>query len=124
MPMASVGVLGPRVKSGLTLRGSEEIHLVVMRGGRDHLHALAKEGAEARPRLHHRIPIGGLLVSAPVDAAEIVGDREMRGSGEVGQAQHGRSEEHTSELQSLMRTSYAVFCLKKKRKYKPTTTEY
>src|SRR3546814_8553976 len=27
---------------------------------------------------------------------------------------HWRSEEHTSELQSLMRTSYAVFCLKKK----------
>src|SRR3546814_2029489 len=33
----------------------------------------------------------------------------------------GRSEEHTSELQSLMRISYAVFCLKKKRK---TQTEY
>src|SRR3546814_6963674 len=31
----------------------------------------------------------------------------------------GRSEEHTSELQSLMRISYAVFCLKKKKK---TTT--
>src|SRR3546814_8839173 len=32
-------------------------------------------------------------------------------------ADHGepRSEEHTSELQSLMRTSYAVFCLKKKK---------
>src|SRR3546814_3891542 len=29
--------------------------------------------------------------------------------------QHGRSEEHTSELQSLMRISYAVFCLKKKK---------
>src|SRR3546814_2680164 len=29
-----------------------------------------------------------------------------------------RSEEHTSELQSLMRISYAVFCLKKKRPYK------
>src|SRR3546814_3193278 len=28
---------------------------------------------------------------------------------------HQRSEEHTSELQSLMRISYAVFCLKKKR---------
>src|SRR3546814_2746735 len=28
-----------------------------------------------------------------------------------------RSEEHTSELQSLMRTSYAVFCLKKKKSY-------
>src|SRR3546814_8321357 len=39
---------------------------------------------------------------------------------------HVRSEEHTSELQSLMRISYAVFCLKKKRKEqldieKPTT---
>src|SRR3546814_9693065 len=30
-----------------------------------------------------------------------------------------RSEEHTSELQSLMRNSYAVFCLKKKKKHKP-----
>src|SRR3546814_7816724 len=30
----------------------------------------------------------------------------------------GRSEEHTSELQSLMRISYAVFCLKKKKKNK------
>src|SRR3546814_1491359 len=29
-----------------------------------------------------------------------------------------RSEEHTSELQSLMRISYAVFCLKKKNKYR------
>src|SRR3546814_3235035 len=30
-----------------------------------------------------------------------------------------RSEEHTSELQSLMRISYAVFCLKKKKNLKP-----
>src|SRR3546814_3724782 len=36
-----------------------------------------------------------------------------------GLAEHrGRSEEHTSELQSLMRISYAVFCLKKKKKKK------
>src|SRR3546814_5795017 len=34
-----------------------------------------------------------------------------------------RSEEHTSELQSLMRISYAVFCLKKKNKKNPPTTE-
>src|SRR3546814_6136288 len=33
-----------------------------------------------------------------------------------------RSEEHTSELQSLMRISYAVFCLKKKKK--PTNKEH
>src|SRR3546814_10254998 len=33
-----------------------------------------------------------------------------------------RSEEHTSELQSLMRTSYAVFCLKKKKSKQQTTS--
>src|SRR3546814_9165955 len=33
----------------------------------------------------------------------------------------GRSEEHTSELQSLMRISYAVFCLKKKKTKEKTT---
>src|SRR3546814_4272111 len=42
------------------------------------------------------------------------------------QRQGRRSEEHTSELQSLMRISYAVFCLKKKRQktivYKVPTT--
>src|SRR3546814_3654008 len=38
------------------------------------------------------------------------------------QKSHDRSEEHTSELQSLMRTSYAVFCLKKKKQaYTPLT---
>src|SRR3546814_5728767 len=36
-------------------------------------------------------------------------------------AAHPRSEEHTSELQSLMRISYAVFCLKKKTHYKTTS---
>src|SRR3546814_8145168 len=36
-----------------------------------------------------------------------------------------RSEEHTSELQSLMRISYAVFCLKKKNKHtKPKTNNH
>src|SRR3546814_2427891 len=34
-----------------------------------------------------------------------------------------RSEEHTSELQSLMRTSYAVFCLKKKKNKQSKTTQ-
>src|SRR3546814_6573402 len=35
-----------------------------------------------------------------------------------------RSEEHTSELQSLMRISYDVFCLKKKNYYNTETTTY
>src|SRR3546814_6370038 len=36
---------------------------------------------------------------------------------------HPRSEEHTSELQSLMRISYAVFCLKKKTTRQPPYTQ-
>src|SRR3546814_4423511 len=35
-----------------------------------------------------------------------------------------RSEEHTSELQSLMRISYAVFCLKKKNQLSPASMYY
>src|SRR3546814_1435839 len=35
-----------------------------------------------------------------------------------------RSEEHTSELQSLMRNSYAVFCLKKKKQLKTNNTKH
>src|SRR3546814_4041124 len=35
-----------------------------------------------------------------------------------------RSEEHTSELQSLMRISYAVFCLKKKKQIHNLTQDY
>src|SRR3546814_9323731 len=41
--------------------------------------------------------------------------RAVTGAGRHGQGLRAdRSEEHTSELQSLMRSSYAVFCLKKK----------
>src|SRR3546814_6554509 len=39
-------------------------------------------------------------------------------AGRLSRSQPERSEEHTSELQSLMRISYAVFCLKKKKKKK------
>src|SRR3546814_6361369 len=45
----------------------------------------------------------------------LIGDSAM-----VGTMPGHRSEEHTSGLQSLMRISYAVFCLKKKRKMKHT----
>src|SRR3546814_14815680 len=47
----------------------------------------------------------------------IEGDADQRaaGHGRGGGRLHSRSEEHTSELQSLMRNSYADFCLKKKK---------
>src|SRR3546814_2178668 len=60
---------------------------------------LARDGAVG---LHHR------------DA--IHNEEDCIAAGDLGLAGPGdRSEEHTSELQSLMRISYAVFCLKKKK---------
>src|SRR3546814_7752537 len=44
--------------------------------------------------------------------------------GRNGRSCPDRSEEHTSELQSLMRISYAVFCLKKKKKSTTTITTF
>src|SRR3546814_4016410 len=77
----------------------------------------------------HRLDIGGGREELHCRVVHI-GCCRARGEGEPHQ-QHdkrrgryefgGRSEEHTSELQSLMRISYAVFCLKKKKKIKPTT---
>src|SRR3546814_8126818 len=43
---------------------------------------------------------------------------------EFEETRHSRSEEHTSELQSLMRISYAVFCLKKKNNKQIITHHY
>src|SRR3546814_7696494 len=53
---------------------------------------------------------------AGVESTLVRGKRRPCGNalGSRGQLCIGRSEEHTSELQSLMRISYAVFCLKKK----------
>src|SRR3546814_3589751 len=83
--------------------------------------------------LAHRVDqIGGGLRHARVDAhierhgrgereAVLVIEELVGGETEVGEDPvdavdaRGRSEEHTSELQSLMRISYAVFCLKKKK---------
>src|SRR3546814_3354742 len=68
---------------------------------------------------------------APAGRGEI--ERRIEHLGETDEARVAddeRSEEHTSELQSLMRISYAVFCLKKKKKqndkteYKPPNTHH
>src|SRR3546814_5259209 len=50
-----------------------------------------------------------------IAAGEIVATPERETLSEASTGAVERSEEHTSELQSLMRISYAVFCLKKKK---------
>src|SRR3546814_3224548 len=74
--------------------------------------------ADPRARLAHL-----LLDLSDLNALGIGGHEEGADMGVLGEAfprrsrhhQKQRSEEHTSELQSLMRISYAVFCLKKKK---------
>src|SRR3546814_10864385 len=75
-------------------------------------------------RLVHRLRVQRARRRAAQQVQEVRGDRVVIGldvdaaaiAGEVPPVkQHRRSEEHTSELQSLMRISYAVFCLKKKK---------
>src|SRR3546814_4957622 len=51
----------------------------------------------------------------PAGPQMLEGDRPGNELTAAFQRRQPRSEEHTSELQSLMRTSYAVFCLKKKK---------
>src|SRR3546814_3434905 len=53
-------------------------------------------------------------VELPQATHMVAGDANDAFTQEVERFVQSRSEEHTSELQSLMRTSYAVFCLKKK----------
>src|SRR3546814_9463235 len=75
--------------------------------------------------LHVRFPVhapgSGRRVVDEVRAVDGIDLEIRRGEtlGVVGESGCGRSEEHTSELQSLMRISYAVFCLKTKKHTKP-----
>src|SRR3546814_8329241 len=94
-----------RCGSAATRAGLFELRsgdLALQRASRDAVRAYARavlaDQAEARARL---------LAMAAAKSRAV--------PSAVGAEQH-RSEEHTSELQSLMRISYAVFCLTKKRK--------
>src|SRR3546814_2931284 len=69
----------------------------------------------AAPCIGDRVAQRGHVAQAEVHALPGQRMHHVRGI-----ADHQRSEEHTSELQSLMRISYAVFCLKKKKKQRHT----
>src|SRR3546814_6877050 len=79
-----------------------------------HLHA-AHRAADDAEQLVDAEPVDQQLLRA-----HHVGDGDYR---KVERPGLTRSEEHTSELQSLMRISYAVFCLKKKKRGKQSNTQ-
>src|SRR3546814_2803269 len=63
-----------------------------------------------------RLQDGDHVARADTEGVQAVDQFAQRDTaGQDAEATVGRSEEHTSELQSLMRISYAVFCLKKKK---------
>src|SRR3546814_6755658 len=68
--------------------------------------SLGDGGVEIARGVEHPVRAVGEAASLGVEVSE--GGHNEAGAG-------ARSEEHTSELQSLMRISYAVFCLKKKK---------
>src|SRR3546814_5295086 len=63
-----------------------------------------------------------IAVCVPLMRGTLTKPAEQPISAPPGKARVGRSEEHTSELQSLMRISYAVFCLTKKSKHNKERT--
>src|SRR3546814_7165159 len=81
-------------------------------------------GASGGPHLHFAVQVnrGMHLESIPF---RMFGDRGILRFSEPAVESHRdhRSEEHTSELQSLMRISYAVFCLKKKKRSQKTRSK-
>src|SRR3546814_7020095 len=89
-------------------RRSDRAAAVFRRGRRARPPALA--GAPRQRRRLVPVRLGQLLLSHRYRDLRLRGLFHARG-----RRVPGRSEEHTSELQSLMRISYAVFCLKKKK---------
>src|SRR3546814_6791970 len=90
-----------------------------MSGGMAHRmkNAFARIGALARITLRESTSLEDFEARFDGRMRALSDAKQMLVSGAVGSVELGcivRSEEHTSELQSLMRISYAVFCLKKK----------
>src|SRR3546814_6813027 len=75
------------------------------------------------------VDVATLLARYDLHLERVADDAPIPGSywgdceaGLIGATVHARSEEHTSDLQSLMRISYAVFCLKKKNNTQQSKT--
>src|SRR3546814_9080976 len=83
------------------------------------LRKLVEQQLDRDRQQHDRpAPVAGQFVEGLQHPEDRLGDRRQNA---VIERQVERSEEHTSELQSLMRITYAVFCLKKKKTKQKTT---
>src|SRR3546814_9854123 len=108
VPVSEAAILRAIELNGVAVEANKEAFL----WGRRAAHDLDAVRRIARPEARK-----GPDVAATLDEAV---ERRIR----FLEGYQGRSEEHMSELQSLMRISYAVFCLKKKNKLKLHITMY
>src|SRR3546814_8384650 len=104
-------ITGLEAKDGVALR---EIEITLWPGARFSLFALVHGAPYARLGIKVELmegahfELGGVILGSGDQTLKIVSDVHHAAPDAT-----SRSEEHTSELQSLMRISYAVFCLKK-----------
>src|SRR3546814_9444000 len=96
---------------------------IVFAGGEADLHQLLEQGAGVDAAAHRLVLRAAQreFLAVAHRLHEFVGQEDAMV--QVQRLAVERSEEHTSELQSLMRISYAVFCLKKKKKIHTETTK-
>src|SRR3546814_3301019 len=87
-------------------------------GGRDAARGAFRHGGGGERAACHCGPGRAARLCAVAAAAGVAVGGSSHALRRGGAGKPARSEEHTSELQSLMRISYAVFCLKKKNKNK------
>src|SRR3546814_4095300 len=117
--LADLGQVGGELQGGQVLLAAAELPAHRERELGDPARVPGQVGVAqldgAHQRGHHLVDGALLLLSLLHQLGDVAGHRDDAARLAVG-VEEGRSEEHTSELQSLMRTSYAGFCLKKKKK--------
>src|SRR3546814_9830080 len=111
-------------RAGVALENERDglVHDYTRRGGVEDVFIVVPEGAEwaqDRSALWNAAEAAEKRKDAKVAREYELG---LPAELDAGQRRDLRSEEHTSELQSLMRSSYAVFCLKKKNESADRTT--
>src|SRR3546814_6375223 len=81
----------------------------------DEVEALLRSGTLVVDACRHVVRNAGMVISLATRPVLFALARALGEAWPADVSRDSRSEEHTSELQSLMRISYAVFCLKKKK---------
>src|SRR3546814_9905504 len=100
-----------QIREHMEVIGADGVHIGTVDKVEEHRIKLTKADSGSHQDHHHYLSTG--LIAA-VEGNKI----RLSANGDSAvllEEEAGRSEEHTSELQSLMRISYAVFCLTKKK---------